>query len=70
MPNEFARPGYVFVCAACGKTSPNLYGKGVRNGWDESCMLNAVLCIEEKVDGVWVPAVDPQAAKETPHDHG
>jgi hypothetical protein len=40
-----APAGTVYVCGACGKTSSNLYGEGGGNlGWDESCMLNAVLC--------------------------
>lgn len=47
MANKFAPAGTVFVCAACGKTSDNLYGEGAR-GWDESCMLNAVLCDEKR----------------------
>lgn len=41
--------GYIFVCLACGKTSPTRYGFDGHNrnvaqhGWDESCMLNAQL---------------------------
>jgi len=42
---EWAPEGTVFVCGACGKTSRNLYGERTGlGGWDESCMLNAVLC--------------------------
>lgn len=44
--DETAAPGYVFVCGACGKTSRTRYGLNETNGWDESCMLNAVLCAE------------------------
>lgn len=56
--------GQIYVCGACGKTSPTRYGFDENNrdvgdrGWDESCMLNAVLCHLEKVDGKWV-AVRP-----------
>ena len=39
----------MFVCGACGKRSRDLYGEQrIDRGWDESCMLNAVLCYEEK----------------------
>ena len=36
----------IWVCAACGKTSVDRYGiEGPHSSdWDESCMLNAVLC--------------------------
>jgi len=40
----------IWVCSACGKTSRTKYGftRDNRNvadkGWDESCLLNAVLC--------------------------
>lgn len=49
-----APTGQIWVCAACGKHGPNR----VRIG-DESCFLNAVLCYEEKVDGIWY-AVDEE----------
>ena len=57
-----APAGQIYVCGACGKTSPTRYGfdaqeKSVSSdGWDESCMLNAVLCSATKVDGMWVQA--------------
>jgi len=59
-PN-IAPPGRIWVCGACGKTTLDKYG-GDR-GWDESCMLNAVLCHEHKrlnENGVygWVAAND------------
>lgn len=44
----------VWVCAACGKTSRTRFGFDKDNkrvcsgGWDESCMLNSVLCLNEK----------------------
>jgi len=43
---RFAEQGQVWVCGACGKTHSDLYGidGGGSSGWDESCMLNAVLC--------------------------
>ena len=36
----------IWVCAACGKTATDRYGiEGAHSSmWDESCMLNAVLC--------------------------
>lgn len=48
MANAFAPPGTIYVCGACGKTSDNEYGEDTRNGWDESCMLHAVLCEDKK----------------------
>lgn len=46
--NRFAPNGAIWVCGACGKTAKDRYGlEGERSyGWDESCMLNAVLCHE------------------------
>lgn len=41
-PNHTAPEGTIFVCAACGKTSKDT--NVFKDGWDESCMLNAVLC--------------------------
>ena len=49
---RMAGDGEIFVCGACGKTSKDLYGEEGDDGgysWDESCMLNAVLCIEESI---------------------
>jgi len=38
----------IWVCGACGKTSKDRYGgKTASRGWDESCMLNAVLCCND-----------------------
>lgn len=40
-----APDGAIYVCGACGKTSPTeAPSKGSDRGWDESCMLNSVLC--------------------------
>jgi hypothetical protein len=56
--------GQIYVCGACGKTSPTRYGFDERErhvadpGWDESCMLNAVLCSTQKIDGKW-QAIEP-----------
>ena len=46
MTDRFAPKGAVWVCAACGKRHSDKYGiEGWGNsGWDESCILNAVLC--------------------------
>jgi hypothetical protein len=43
--NDIAPDGFVFVCGACGKLSKDRYGyQAESKRWDESCMLNAVLC--------------------------
>jgi len=46
---QIAPEGQVFVCGACGKTSNDRYGDP-SSGWDESCMLNAVLCYADRRD--------------------
>lgn len=47
MGNEIAGKGQVFVCSACGKRSRDKDGyQKIDSGWDESCMLHAVLCDE------------------------
>lgn len=47
--NKIAPEGEVFVCGACGKRSRDRYGsEAIDQGWDESCMLNAVLCYADK----------------------
>jgi transposase-like protein len=49
MTNVEAPAGQVFVCSACGKRSKDRYGyRAIDAGWDESCMLNAVLCYVTK----------------------
>lgn len=42
----------IWVCAACGKTAVDRYGmEGPHShGWDESCMLNAVLCDRDGIE--------------------
>lgn len=66
--NRFAGPGTVWVCSACGKTAKDRYGDS-GTSWDESCMLNAVLCHDKRVftdEGLtWqpvamMPVPDPQ----------
>lgn len=58
-----APAGQIYVCGACGKTSPTRYGfdenqKQVADpGWDESCMMHAVLCEAERVTGEWVAVI-------------
>lgn len=48
--NEIAPEGQVWVCGACGKRSRDKYGdQRINHGWDESCMLNSVLCYEDKL---------------------
>lgn len=50
--NATAPEGYIYVCSACGKTSEDKYGdKAHSYGWDEFCMMHAVLCSSEKQDG-------------------
>lgn len=50
MANQVAPAGQVWVCAACGKRSRDRYGfQKIDHGWDASCMLNAVLCIDTPV---------------------
>lgn len=43
-PHEarLAPPGTVWVCIACGKTTRDRFD--TVGGWDESCMLNSILC--------------------------
>ncbi len=45
-PEHVAQPGTIYVCGACGKTARDTYN-GPR-GWDESCMMNAVLCHDKE----------------------
>lgn len=44
--DRMAPDGAMWVCGACGKTSDDRYGTDGEHshGWDESCVLNAVLC--------------------------
>jgi len=48
--NEIAPEGQIYICGACGKRSKSLYGidDAIDSGWDESCMLNAVLVYKDK----------------------
>jgi len=61
--NVQAPPGDIWVCGACGKLSYDLYGnKSLSYDWDESCMLNAMLCHEGHVtvsgDGILRRAIE------------
>lgn len=48
-------PDEIWVCQACGRTK-----EGDRYALNDiSCMLHAVLCKKEKVDGKWVAVSDP-----------
>jgi len=51
-----APKGTIWICGACGKRSRTRFGfdkegrrASVSAGWDESCMLNAVLCHDDPV---------------------
>jgi hypothetical protein len=45
--NSQAPSGFVWVCRFCGKRSRDRYGdQAVDFGWDESCMMNALLVSE------------------------
>ncbi len=44
LAHGIAAPGTVWVCRRCGKTSTIRWEFG--GGWDESCMMNAVLCVD------------------------
>lgn len=47
-PHEarLAPPGTIWVCAMCGKTARDRFD--APRGWDESCMMNSVLCHEPR----------------------
>jgi hypothetical protein len=49
--NVVAGPGRVFVCHACGKRSYDRYGdQKVDSGWDASCVIHAVECLESSLE--------------------
>jgi hypothetical protein len=48
-PDQAAPPGAIWVCGACGKQAKNRFNGGISQHWDESCMLNAVLCDEKSL---------------------
>lgn len=45
-PDRIAPDDAIWVCSACGKTAVDRFGiiGAASPLWDESCMLNAVLC--------------------------
>jgi hypothetical protein len=46
--DDAAPDGYEWVCRVCGKRSSDRNGEFyITEGWDASCMLNAVLVAEE-----------------------
>lgn len=55
--NETAPEGKIYVCCLCGKRSKDKYGdEKIDKGWDVSCMMNSILCYEEKSeDGLFIP---------------
>ena len=68
--NEVAPEGQVWVCTACGKRSQDRYGnQRINRGWDESCMLNSVLCYEDKLvlkEDFVIQILDGGIVEETP----
>lgn len=65
--NRIAPDDAIWVCAACGKTATDRYGiEGIHSsGWDESCMMNSVLCKREGITpGQRVMKADPYEPKE------
>lgn len=61
LSRQNAPDGAVWVCCACGKRAANRYTGGISGGWDESCMLSAVLCRIDSIvlDGNRVIKADP-----------
>lgn len=71
--DRFAPDDGIWVCGACGKTATDRYGiEGEHTyGWDESCMLNAVLRKREGItpgDRVTHADAYPAAAAPEPGD--
>lgn len=59
--NKIAPESTIWICAACGKRSRDLFGES-NKGWDVSCIMNAVLCYDEQLpNDRWpmVPENDP-----------
>lgn len=52
MSDKANKPPTLWVCTACGKTAPDRMGdgEGTMRGWDESCFLHAVECLEDTVE--------------------
>lgn len=51
--DNVAPKGTIWVCGACGRTAYDKHNGP--SGWDASCVLNAVLCHEQRgADGEWV----------------
>lgn len=48
--NIRAPKGQIWVCTACGKKARDKYGfDPIDHGYDVSCMINSVLCYEDKL---------------------
>jgi hypothetical protein len=62
--NERAPDGLMWLCIHCGKTSVDRYGieQPHDHGWDESCMLNAVL-VKKDAYGMWNVVDDPYSVQ-------
>ena len=63
MANKVAPEGQIWVCAACGKRSKDKYGEQpIDQGWDVSCMLNAVLVYKKpNEEGLYIPVAEDSA---------
>lgn len=69
--NQTAPEGQVFVCGACGKRSRDRYGNNpIDRGWDESCMLHAVLCYDQPILKVENGVAKWEAVPEEPKEEG
>jgi hypothetical protein len=50
-----APEGMIYVCTMCGRTSETRYGFDEHErdvatvGWDEACMLHAILCSKQRL---------------------
>ena len=63
--NEVAPDGQIFVCVACGKWSKDRYGdQKIDRGWDVSCVMNSVLCYEEKNKNGYYMVVEKESHNE------
>ena len=70
--DRYAGQGQVWVCMACGKMADHdRYGmEGATSpGWDESCVMNSVLCKQDSIKTTangrvtHADAVDPEKAQ-------
>lgn len=47
---QIAPKGTVWVCSACGKRARDRMTGGISHGWDVSCAMHAVLCLEDSIE--------------------